>query len=160
MIHVGDITAEKRIEHPQDVLKVGQIVRAVVLETDREKRRIRLGMKQLQPTSADEYIAEHKAGDVVTGRVIKVGKAEAEVELGEGLKASCRLPKDSGKAREQAGPANADVSSLSAMLAAKWKQGKTMNSESLGEPMRPGQVRSFRISGLDPAQKRIEIELV
>jgi small subunit ribosomal protein S1 len=160
MIHVGDITAEKRIEQPQDVLKVGQTVKAVVLETDREKRRIRLGMKQLQPTSTDEYIAEHKSGDVVTGRVLKVGKAEAEVELGEGLKASCPLPKDARKPKEQAGPASADVSSLSAMLAAKWKQGKSLNSESLGEPVRAGQVRSFRIAGLDPAQKRIELEFV
>jgi hypothetical protein len=48
---------------------------------------------------------------------------------------------------------------ISAMLAAKWKQGKTFNSESSGEPVRPGQVRSFRISALDPAQKRIELEL-
>ncbi len=159
MIHVGDITAEKRIEHPQDVLKAGQTVRAVVLEIDREKRRIRLGMKQLQPTSTDEYIAEHKSGDIVTGRILKVFKTEVEVELGEGLKASCPLPKESGKAKEQAGPASADVSSLSAMLAAKWKQGKTLNSESSGEPVRPGQVRSFRISGLDPAQKRIQLEL-
>ncbi len=159
MIHVGDITAEKRIDHPQDVLKVGQTVRAVVLESDREKRRIRLGMKQLQPTSADEYIAEHKTGDIVSGRVLKVGKAEAEVELGEGLKASCPLPKESGKPREQPRAAGRDVSSLSAMLAAKWKQGKTLNAESSAEPVRPGQVRSFRIAGLDPAQKRIELEL-
>jgi small subunit ribosomal protein S1 len=159
MIHVGDITAEKRIEHPQEILKTGQTVRAVVLEIDRERRRIRLGMKQLQPTSADEYIAEHKVGDIVTGRVIKAGKTSAEVELGEGVKASCALPKESGKPSEQAGPASTDVSSLSAMLAAKWKQGKTFNSESSGEPVRPGQVRSFRISALDPAQKRIELEL-
>jgi small subunit ribosomal protein S1 len=159
MIHVGDITAEKRIEHPQDVLKTGQTVRALVLETDREKRRIRLGIKQLQPTSADEYIAEHKAGDIVTGRVLRVGRTEAEVELGEGLKATCPLPKTPGKSQEQAAPASRDVSSLSAMLAAKWKQGKTLNAESYGEPVRPGQVRSFRITRLDPAQKRIDLEL-
>ena len=47
MIHVGDIAHEKRINHPQDVLKVGQVVRTVVLENDREKRRLRLGLKQL-----------------------------------------------------------------------------------------------------------------
>ncbi|HOL71971.1 MAG TPA: 30S ribosomal protein S1 [Bryobacteraceae bacterium] len=159
MIHVGDITAEKRIDHPQDVLKIGQTVRAVVLEFDREKRRIRLGMKQLQPTTADEYIAEHKAGDIVTGRVVAVGKKHAEVELGEGLKALCTLPKETGEPREQAAPASVDVSSLSAMLAAKWKHGKTLNASPSVEPVRQGQVRSFRITGLDPAQKRIELEL-
>ena len=59
MIHVGDISAEKRLNHPQDALKQGQIVKAQVLEIDSEKRRLRLGMKQLVPTSLDEYIAEH-----------------------------------------------------------------------------------------------------
>src|SRR5262249_17133623 len=60
MIHVSDISAEKRINHPQDVLKVGQMVKAQVLEVDTEKRRLRLGIKQLAPTSIDEYLAEHK----------------------------------------------------------------------------------------------------
>jgi small subunit ribosomal protein S1 len=160
MIHVGDISAEKRINHPQDVLKAGETVKALVLEVDREKRRIRLGMKQLQPTTADEYIAEHKVGDVVTGRLVEVRKQEASVELGEGLLAPCALPKEQKKVQEAAGPASADVSSLSAMLAAKWKQGKTVNAEPGREPARAGQIRSFRVTALDPAQKRIELELV
>src|ERR1017187_1446258 len=56
MIHIGDISAEKRLNHPQEALKVGQPVKAVVLEIDSEKRRLRLGMKQLVPTGLDEYI--------------------------------------------------------------------------------------------------------
>jgi small subunit ribosomal protein S1 len=160
MIHVGDISAEKRINHPQDVLKAGETVKALVLEVDREKRRIRLGMKQLQPTSADEYIAEHKVGDIVTGRLVEVRKQEASVELGEALLAPCALPREQKKVQEAAEPAAADVSSLSAMLAAKWKQGKTVSVESSREPARAGQIRSFRITALDPAQKRIELELV
>src|ERR1039457_2810092 len=69
MVHVGDVSAEKRINHPQDVLHAGQVVKAQVLELDVEKRRLRLGMRQLIPTSLDEYIAEHKEGDVVTGDI-------------------------------------------------------------------------------------------
>ena len=92
MIHVGDISAEKRINHPQDVLKMGQVVKAQVLEIDAEKRRLRLGMKQLVPTSLDEYIAEHKEGDVVTGRMTDVSGNRARVELGEGVQATCRMP--------------------------------------------------------------------
>src|ERR1039457_515815 len=69
MVHVGDVSAEKRIKHPQDVLHAGQVVKAQVLELDVEKRRLRLGMRQLIPTSLDEYIAEHKEGDVVTGDI-------------------------------------------------------------------------------------------
>ena len=63
---------DRRINHPQDVLKVGQVVRAQVLEVDTGRRRLRLGMKQLVPTSVDEYIAEHKEGSVVTGRTTEV----------------------------------------------------------------------------------------
>ncbi len=161
MIHVGDITNEKRINHPQDVLKTGQTVRAQVLEIDREKRRIRLGMKQLEPTSADEYIAEHKPGDVVTGRIVDIGRGEARVELGEGLVATCPLPKEAKAAEEAPGETKrADLSALTAMLSAKWKQGRAPAAAAGGqEPARAGQVRSFRITGLDAAQKRIQIEL-
>ena len=55
LVHVSEISAEKRINHPQDVLRVGQVVKAQVLAIDTEKRQIKLSMKQLVPTSIDEY---------------------------------------------------------------------------------------------------------
>jgi small subunit ribosomal protein S1 len=160
MIHIGDITNEKRINHPQDVLKPGEVVKAQVLEIDNERRRFRLGIRQLQPTTADEYIAEHKPGDVVSGRVVDVAKGCAKVELGEGLFAVCALPKER-KAKDQPETAagRPDVSSLSAMLAAKWKQGPAAVAGLGPEPVRAGQVRTFRITTLDAASKRVEIEL-
>jgi small subunit ribosomal protein S1 len=161
MIHVGDISAEKRINHPQEVLKAGQAVRAAVLEVDRQKRRIRLGLKQLQPTSIDEYIAEHKEGDLVSGRVTDISRGKALVELGEGIQASCNVGAPEAKAAaESTQPAKADLSALSTMLAAKWKHGEGGGSASAKrEPARSGQIRSFRILKLDPAQKKIELEL-
>ena len=101
MIHVSDISAEKRIEYPQDVLKVGQLVKAQVLAVDTAKRLLRLGMKQLVPTSLDEYIAEHKEGDVVTGRMGEVSGGQARVELGDGINATCRIAA-AGPAKESA----------------------------------------------------------
>jgi small subunit ribosomal protein S1 len=161
MIHVGDISAEKRINHPQEALKAGQAVRAAVLEVDRAKRRIRLGLKQLQPTSIDEYIAEHKEGDLVSGRVADVSRGKAVVELGEGIQAYCNIGQaDSKQAAPSAEPAKADLSTLSSMLAAKWKHGQAGGaSDGKREPARSGQIRSFRILKLDPAQKKIELEL-
>lgn len=159
MIHVGDISAEKRIDHPQDVLKPGQQVRAVVLEMDRERRRLRLGLKQLQPTSVDEYIAEHKEGDMVTGRVSDVSRGKMTVELGEGVRASCGT---GGESREekQNSEGMADLSALGAMLANKWKTGQTdLSAPPKREPAKAGQIRSFRIAKLDPEKKRIELEL-
>ena len=158
MVHVGDVSAEKRINHPQDVLKVGQVVKAQVLEIDVAKRRIRLGMKQLIPTSLDEYIAEHKEGDVVTGRMTDISGNRAKVELGEGVHATCRLAGDAPK-EEQRSQENVDLSSLSSMLAARWKGGSG-GGGSKGEGPRSGQIRSFRISKLDAAGKKIEVELV
>jgi len=161
MVHVGDISAEKRINHPQDVLKTGQAVRAAVLEVDREKRRIRLGLKQLQPTSIDEYIAEHKEGDLVSGRVANIARGKATVELGEGIQASCNMAAaESNESAATAEPAKADLSALSSMLAAKWKHGEAGGSSTgKREPARAGQIRRFRIVRLDPAQKKIELEL-
>ena len=85
MVHVSDISAEKRIGQPADVLRVGQLVKAQVLAVDPEKRQMRLGMKQLVPTGLDEYVAEHKEGDVVTGRLVDDSGEQSRVELGEGI---------------------------------------------------------------------------
>ncbi|MGD1072023.1 MAG: 30S ribosomal protein S1 [Bryobacteraceae bacterium] len=164
MIHVGDIAHEKRINHPQDVLKVGQVVRTTVLENDREKRRLRLGLKQLQPTAVDEYIADHKEGDVVTGRVADVKGNRVSAELGEGVQAQFTLAAPEQKQEQRA--SSADVSALSSMLASKWKGAPGSASAPLaGDPApkrdvpKPGQVRSFRITKLDAEKKKIDLEL-
>src|SRR5262249_29860822 len=120
MIHIGDISREKRLNHPNEVLKVGQTIKAQVLEADRERRRIRLGIKQLEPTSIDEYLAERKVGDVVSGRFIEVSGNRAKVELGEGVFAPCKLPEQKQE-KAAAGAGKADLSALTAMLEAKWK---------------------------------------
>ncbi len=162
MIHISDISREKRLKHPKEALSTGQRVAAMVLEVDRAKRRIRLGLKQLEPTSVDEYIAEHKVGDIVSGRIFEVSKASAKVELGDGVIASCRLPAAT-KAQElpcETAP-KANLTELTAMLAAKWKQGRGPASASAkGESARTGQVRSFRIAQLDASSKSIELEMV
>ena len=63
-------------------MKVGQAVTAQVLEIDKERRRLRLGLKQLLPTRTDDFIGEHQVGDTVTGRVAEVHEGRAKVELG------------------------------------------------------------------------------
>jgi small subunit ribosomal protein S1 len=156
MIHIGDITHEKRLNHPNEALKQGEMVKAMVLEADKERRRMRLGIKQLIPTSIDEYIAEHKVGDAVSGRVMDVSGNRAKVELGEGVVAVCRLAEQKPSS-SSSGAEKADLSALTAMLATKWKSGG--GSSSGPEPLRSGQVRSFKISGLDAEQKRVDVEL-
>ena len=168
MIHISDMSAEKRINHPQELLKVGQLVRAQVLAVDTEKRQLRLGMKQLVPSGLDEYIAEHKEGDVVTGRMVEVSEGHARVELGEGVQGTCRM-NTTGAVVEKNAQAEPDVSSskshskpdlssLGSMLQARWKGGAP-TGEAKAEAVRAGQIRKFRIAKLDPAAKKIELEL-
>ncbi len=162
MIHVSEISADKRINHPQDVLRLGQSVQAQVLAIDREKRQMRLSMKQLVPTGLDEYLAEHKTGDLVTGRVVDCSDEEARVELGEGVYASCSIAaaKAAGdRSAADSSSAKADLTSLSSMLQARWKGGSSAKATAKSTDVQAGQIRSFRIIKLDPATKKIQLEL-
>jgi small subunit ribosomal protein S1 len=159
MIHIGDITSEKRLEHPNEMLKSGQVVKAQVLEIDRERRRLRLGMKQLEPTPADHFIAEHKVGDEVSGRLVEVHASAAKVELGDRVTGMCRFKSPAQNAAAAAGNSpKADVASATALLAAKWKTGA--GTGPAADVPKPGQVRKFRITAIDTVNKRIDLELV
>ena len=155
MIHIADITAEKRLNHPNEVLKQGQTVKAVVLEADKERRRFRLGMKQLEPTSIDEYLAEHKTGETVSGRVVEVSGRRVKVELGEGVTGFAQLPEQRKEA--SAGAEKADLSSLTAMLSQKWKSGG--GAAESPDAIKTGQIRSFKIARIDLEKKRIDLDL-
>jgi small subunit ribosomal protein S1 len=158
LIHISEISAEKRINHPQDVLKTGEVVKALVLAIDTEKRQIKLSMKQLVPTGLDEYLEEHKEGDVVSGRVVEQSADHATVELGEGVRAICRLKAATPTAAETKSESRPDLSSLTSMLQARWKSGA---APAAAQPnlLRAGQVRSFRIVKLDREAGKIEVEL-
>ncbi len=157
MIHISDMSAEKRLNHPQDMLKVGQTIKAQVLELDIEKRRLKLGIKQLLPTSIEEYIADHHEGDTVSGRIVDVSGEKARVELGEGIQGGCMIPAGHSTKENTAGEAKLDLGSLSSMLKAHWKGGA--GAESKPETVRLGQIRSFRIAKLDRSAKKIELQL-
>ena len=158
MIHVSEISAERRTNHPRDVFKVGQRVKAQVLSIDKEKRQLRLSAKQMVPSSLDEYIGERKQSDIVSGRVMSISGDTAQVELGEGVRGTCRITQGGAESQKQASSGTLDLSALSSMLSARWKSGSQAGSTRQGELV-PGQVRSFRISRLDAESKQIDLEL-
>jgi small subunit ribosomal protein S1 len=158
LVHVSEITADRRINHPQDVLHAGQMVKAQVLGVDTEKRQIRLSMKQLVPTSYGEYLEEHKEGDVVSGRVVEQQAEEATIELGEGIRALCRMAGNAAAAAAANPGGAADLSALTSMLKARWKGGAAP-AGSQPEPLSVGQIRSFRIAKLDRETEKIELKL-
>lgn len=166
LVHISEIIADQRLNHPSDVLRVGEVVRAQVLEIDKDKRQLRLSMKQLIPTGLDEFLAEHKEGDPVTGRVVSVDNNVAQIELGEGIFARCVLPAVEPEAQAAAPAATGavDLSALSSMLKSKWKFGDSpatqkTSAEKNSELLRVGQVRGFTIEKLDPVEKTVELAI-
>jgi len=157
LVHVSEIVADRRINHPQDVLRVGEVVKAQVVAVDPEKRQIKLSMKQLVPTGLGEYLEEHKVGDTVSGRVVEQGEGSIVVELGEGIRARCRV-EASAAVEESTGGGGVDLSQLGSMLSARWKGGADTGKKK-AEPVAVGQVRSFQIVKLDGEAQRIELKL-
>jgi small subunit ribosomal protein S1 len=98
---------------------------------------------------------------------VEASEGRAKIELGEGVFAECRIRLEAAQAEDAANgssapqPASkADLTSLTAMLSAKWKHGLAAASASAPkEPAKAGQVRTFRILKLDQPNKKIEVEL-
>ncbi len=85
LIHVSEISWTKRIKDPSDVLKVGAIVEAVVLDIDVENTKISLSMKQLEPNPYELLPQKYPIGSVVKGRVRNVAEFGLFVEIEEGI---------------------------------------------------------------------------
>ncbi len=152
LVHISEFTNEKRIEHPSEVVKVGQTLRAVVLSADPETKRLKLGVKQLEATSSDKFAQDAAVGDRVSGRVLQVRGARVTVQLGEGVEGVCIIEEAAPAAT---GPVSGE--SMAAQLAAAWKGGMKAAAIPGVEPYREGQVRSFTIKAMDPAGKKIEL---
>ncbi|MGC9942939.1 MAG: 30S ribosomal protein S1 [Verrucomicrobiota bacterium] len=81
MIHVSDMSWTRKINHPSEVMKKGDVVEATVLEVDRPNQRIALGIKQLEIDPWDNIEKLYKVGDLVTGKVTKLASFGAFVGL-------------------------------------------------------------------------------
>ncbi len=161
LLHVSDMVEDRHVNHPSEIVRTDQKVQVVVTGVDVEKRRLRLSMKALELDDKDDFIEEHEVGDSVTGRIAKLSKKKAVIELGEGLKAVCFLEADADGTAEatDAEPAK-DVSSLGAMLQSAWKGDASAGGDRSGEKLQAGQVRSFKITKLDAKERTVELRLV
>ncbi|MCX8493519.1 MAG: 30S ribosomal protein S1 [Chthoniobacterales bacterium] len=81
MVHVSDLSWNKKINHPSEVLKKGDEVDAVVIDIDKANQRISLGVKQLEADPWKEIEGKFKVGDVVKGTVSKIANFGAFIEL-------------------------------------------------------------------------------
>jgi len=91
LIHISDLSWNRNVKHPSEVLKKGQKIRAQVLSVDAKQRRISLGLKQLEPDAWQTFFDETPVGTVVTGRVARLAQFGAFVELREGIEGLCHV---------------------------------------------------------------------
>lgn len=91
LVHVSDITWAKKLKHPKELLKKDQEVDAIVTNIDAGGQRLSLSMKDLTPSAWEGFIATHRPGDVVRGKVSRFTSFGVFVELGEGLEGLCHI---------------------------------------------------------------------
>ncbi len=126
LIHVSDLSWNRNVRHPSEVLKKGQKVAGVILNLDVANHRISLGLKQLQPDIWQQFFERVRVDDVVRGKVMRVAPFGAFVELEEGIEGLCH----------------------NSELEHDYTTGSTVKLE-------PGQTAMFRVLRLSPAEKRI-----
>jgi len=85
LIHVSEMSWSKRVKHPSEVLKKGDVVEAMVLNIDAENQRLSLGLKQLATDIWDDFFSRRHVGDTVEGKVVRMTNFGAFVELDEGI---------------------------------------------------------------------------
>jgi small subunit ribosomal protein S1 len=84
LIHISELSWS-HVNHPSEVLQIGQTVKVKVLDIDRDRQRISLGLKQTQNDPWQQVLEHYKEGDVVEGRVTKVVTFGAFVEILAGV---------------------------------------------------------------------------
>jgi len=84
LLHITDISWG-RISHPDEMLKLDQVVKVVVLDFDEDKKRISLGMKQLTPHPWESLTADIAIGSKVKGKIVNVADYGAFLELQPGV---------------------------------------------------------------------------
>ncbi len=85
LVHISDISWTKRIKHPSELYKKGDVVQAIVLNIDKENERFSLGIKQLQKDPWETIPERYGVGDKITGTITNVTDFGLFVELEEGI---------------------------------------------------------------------------
>jgi small subunit ribosomal protein S1 len=89
LVHVSNLSWTTRVKHPSEVLKKGDKVKAIILAIEPDKRRLSLGVKQMQPDVWDSFFAQHRIGDIVHGKILRVANFGAFVEIAQGIEGLC-----------------------------------------------------------------------
>ncbi len=130
LIHVSDLSWNKNVKHPGEILRKGQRVTGQILNLDPAKRRISLGLKQLQPDIWEEFFAKVQLGASLRGKVVRIVQFGVFVQVEEGIEGLCH---------------NSEIDGDHAATGTS--------------PLAIGGEYDFHVLRLDPAEKRIALSL-
>jgi small subunit ribosomal protein S1 len=85
LIHISDMTWNRRLKHPSEVLKKGDAVQARVISVDGENQRLSLSIKEFLPNEWDNFAKSHNVGDEVIGTVAKITDFGLFIRVAEGV---------------------------------------------------------------------------
>jgi len=91
LVHVSDISWSKKVKHPKDALKKGDEVEAVVTSIDTRGHRLSLSIKELTPSAWESFVATHRPGDIVRGKISRFAGFGVFVELADELEGLCHI---------------------------------------------------------------------
>lgn len=85
LLHISDLSWTRKVNHPSEILKRGEMIDTKVLSVDPENRKIALGIKQLQPNPWEDIGRKYAVGDTVSGTITNITGFGLFVELGDGI---------------------------------------------------------------------------
>ena len=103
LVHVGDVSWTGRVNNPHEVFKKGEPVTAKVLKVDAEARRVSLGIKQVDD-KFDNWVKQHRVGDVVKGKVSRIAMFGAFVDFGDNIEGLCHNTEITDRRGRDEGP--------------------------------------------------------
>ncbi|HEY2321312.1 MAG TPA: 30S ribosomal protein S1 [Thermoanaerobaculia bacterium] len=130
LIHISDMSWNRRIKHPSEVLKKGDSIQARVINVDAENQRLSLSVREFLPNGWDDFAKTHQVGDEVIGTVSKITDFGIFVRLADGVEAL------------------AHISEIT-------RDGKAK----LDRLFQPGDALRARIIKMDPAERKIGLTL-
>ncbi|MBS1839785.1 MAG: 30S ribosomal protein S1 [Acidobacteria bacterium] len=103
LVHVGDVSWTGRVNNPHEVFKKGEPVTARVLKVDPEARRVSLGIKQVDD-KFDQWVKQHRVGDLVKGKVSRIAMFGAFVDFGDNIEGLCHNTEITDRRGRDEGP--------------------------------------------------------
>jgi len=101
LVHISDMSWTKRIKHPSEILKKGDVVEVIILKIDAKNERLSLGIKQVQPDPWKEIESKYKVGDNLKRIVVRTTDFGAFIEIENGVEGLIHVSEFGGKDKER-----------------------------------------------------------